>query len=124
MPSTGSERRNSVAQLYCYLAALVGLVLVVIGTTMGLFGAKDALLPELGLPAYAAESYLPRDAHGAPTAATEDERRAARDAAIADRRSAGINDLVNGAILAAVGLPTMVWHLRRGRRLAAPAPVG
>lgn len=121
VPRAEGVRRGSVVLLYMFVAALLGLALVVAGTVTVLFGAKDAAAPELGLPAYSSESYLPRDERGM-VVATEEERREARVTAVEDRRRSGIDGLVNGAILLAVGLPTMIWHLRRGRRLSAGSP--
>lgn len=103
-------------QLYFYAAALVGLGFVVVGATTALFGLKAAALPELGLPSYAYEQYLSRDEDGV-IEATDAELAQARGRAIDERRSLGADDMLSGAILVAVGTPTMVWHLRRGRRL-------
>lgn len=127
--SEATQRRNWVVLLYFYVAALVGLGLVITGTTIALFGAKTVALPELGLSSYTFESSLPRDDRGT-VAASETERQAARDNAIRERRSEGANDLINGTILLVVGLPIMIWHLRRGRRVGTapgqspgPAPM-
>lgn len=118
--TTAAARRNWVVLLYFYAAALVGLGFVVVGMTTALFGLKAAALPELGLPAHAYEGGLPRDEDG-DVRASEAERAAARERAIDDRRSHGVDDVLSGAILVVVGAPTMVWHLRRGRRLT-PVP--
>lgn len=106
--------------LYFYLAALVGLGLVIAGTTIGLFGVKDLAFPRLSLSSYSYESNLRRDAQG-NIVASEQERQAARQRAIDDRRREGGDNVVDGVILAAVGLPTLVWHLRGARRIG-PIP--
>ncbi|HEY4005653.1 MAG TPA: hypothetical protein VGM60_10785 [Pseudonocardia sp.] len=115
---TAAGRRPWVVLLYFYLAALVGFGFVITGVTTGLFGAKELAFPELGISSYTYDSALRRDKDGT-IIATDAERSAARARAVEDRRREGADDLVDGAILAAVGLPTMIWHLRRGRRVGA-----
>lgn len=112
-------RRAWVVLLYFYLAALVGLGFVIAGVTNALFGIKDIAFPQLGVASYSYESSLHRDAQGNITA-TEAERAAARQRAIDDRRREGADNLVDGVILAAVGAPVLIWHLRRGRRAGEP----
>jgi len=110
-------RRPWVVLLYFYLAALIGLGFLIAGTTTALFGVKDLAFPQLGISSYSYDSALHRDAQG-NVISTESERAAARQAAIDDRRRDGLDSLVNGVILAAVGTPTLVWHLRRARRVS------
>lgn len=116
---SAQTRRAWVVLLYFYLAALVGLGFVITGVTNALFGIKDITFPQLGVASYSYESSLHRDGQGNITA-TEAERAAARQRAIDDRRREGADNLVDGVILAAVGAPVLVWHLRRGRRLGEP----
>jgi hypothetical protein len=113
-------KRSWVVLLYFYAAALVGLGFVVTGVTMALFGAKDALFPGLGLSRYSYEYPVPPDL-GPLTEPTEEQRRAAKDRAIADRRGSGLDGMLNGLIIAGVGTPVLVWHLKRGRALSAAA---
>ena len=94
------RRRHWIVLLYFYLSALVGLSFVITGTTMALFGVKDAALPELGLQRYEYESRPKQDA-------------------MDERRRAGVDRLLSGVIVAAVGGPVLVWHLKRGRRSGA-----
>lgn len=108
-------KRSWVVLLYYYLAALVGLGFVVTGITMALFGAKSALLPGLGLPRYEYQYNVPPDASGQPGEPTEEQLRVAKDRAIDERRSHGLDDLLSGLIIAGVGAPVLVWHFRRGR---------
>lgn len=118
-------RRNWIALLYFYVAALVGLGFFITGITTGLFAAKELTFPELGLSTSSYESTLRHDPQGV-IIATDAERERARDRELSDRRREGGSDLVDGIILIAVGLPTLVWHLRRARRLGTPgeAPPG
>jgi hypothetical protein len=113
-------KRSWVVLLYFYVAALVGLGFVVAGITMALFGAKDALFPGLGLPRYSYEYPAPPD-FGMPTEPTEEQRRAAKDRAIDERRGGGLDGMLSGLIIAGVGAPVLVWHLTRGRALSAAA---
>jgi hypothetical protein len=111
-----SGRRPWVVLLYFYLAALVGLGFVITGTTQALFGAKKLAFPELGIQSYSYESGLHRDAQGNITA-TDAERTTARQRALDDARQDGADSMVDGAILVLVGAPTLIWHLRRARRI-------
>jgi hypothetical protein len=119
---TAAGRRPWIVLLYFYVAALVGLGFVIAGTTTALFGAKDLAFPQLGVRSYSYESGLHRDDKGT-IVATDAERNAARQQAIDDNRQQGLDGLVNGIILLAVGTPTLVWHLRGARRVGArPEP--
>jgi hypothetical protein len=52
-----------------------------------------------------------------------DERAAARQRAVDDRRRNGASVLVDEVIVTAVGLPTLLWHLCRARRISSvPEP--
>lgn len=115
-----AARRNWIALLYFYVAALVGLGFLITGVTTGLFAAKQVIFPELGMSTSTYEGTLRRDPQGV-IIATDAEREQARQRELSDRRQEGASDLVDGVILIAVGLPTLVWHLRRARRLGAPA---
>lgn len=113
-------KRSWVVLLYFYAAALVGLGLVVAGVVTALFGAKDALFPGLGLSRYSYEYNVPPE-FGAPTEQTEEQRRAAKDRAVDERRGGGLDGMLSGLIIAGVGAPVLVWHLKRGRALSAAA---
>lgn len=130
-----STRRSWVVLLYFFAAALIGLGFVVTGVSMALFGVKDALFPSLGLPRYSYEVY-PYEAYPVPvrpskTEISEPERkteaeitqqeREAKTRAIDERRGNGVDRLLSGLIIAGVGAPVLVWHLRRGRALSAGA---
>ena len=139
-PDPQAQRRNWVVLLYFYLAALVGLGFVVTGATTALFGAKNALLPGLGVSPYAFEVrslYEPNpglERLGPPRtderneALRERRAREARSRAVEQRRSSGIDGMLSGLIILAVGVPVLVWHLKRARALnggvrnPAPAP--
>jgi hypothetical protein len=125
-------RRNWVPLLYFFLAALIGLGFVVVGTSMALLGAKDALFPSLGLPRYSYgvsefEAYpapAPVGADSAPPVkkSAEEvarEQRIAKAQAVDERRAMGLDQMLSGLVIAAVGAPVLVWHLRRGRALSA-----
>lgn len=121
-PEPQAAKRSSVVLLYFYAVALVGLALVVTGTIIALFGAKNALFPALGLPRYSYEyEAVPQDPLAPPVEPTEQQLRAAKDRAIDERRSSGLDGMLSGLILAGVGAPVLVWHLKRGRALHAGA---
>lgn len=113
-----AAKRSWVVLLYFYAAALVGLGFVVTGITMGLFGAKNALFPSLGVSSYSYEYPFPPDPLGLREP-TEQQRQAAQERAIDERRSRGLDDMLSGFIIAGVGAPVLVWHLKRGRALSA-----
>ncbi|HEU0088903.1 MAG TPA: hypothetical protein VFQ77_14860 [Pseudonocardiaceae bacterium] len=115
-----AAKRSWVVLLYFYLVALVGLGFVIVGITMALFGAKNALFPELGLPSYAYEHEFPQDP-GQFAEPTEEQLRSAKDRAVDDRRSSGLDGLLSGLIVAGVGMPVLIWHYRRGRALGTGA---
>jgi hypothetical protein len=112
-------KRSWIVLLYFYAAALVGLGFVITGVTLALFGAKDALFPGLGLPRYAYEYPVSPEGHmqREPT----EELRVAKDRAIDERRGGGLDSMLDGLIIAGVGTPVLVWHLKRGRALSAAA---
>ncbi|MGH9190057.1 MAG: hypothetical protein ACRD0Q_08510 [Acidimicrobiales bacterium] len=126
------------APLYFYLAALVGLGFVVTGAAMALFGAKSALFPSLGLSRYAYEVPAPyetypgrerigpsktddRNAERESEAERERQAREARSRAIDERRSRGVDGMLSGLIVAGVGTPVLLWHLKRARALSVAA---
>lgn len=112
-------RRSWVVLLYFYMAALVGLGFLVVGATTFLFGAKDALVPQLGVSDYSYYEEYPPDPESGQT--SEDQAREARERAIDDRRNSGLDSMISGVLLAAVGAPVLVWHLKRARSLGDPA---
>jgi hypothetical protein len=122
-PESVAGRRPWIVLLYFYIAALVGLGFVITGATEALFGAKAMLVPQLGVQSSSYDYSLRRDAQGT-VVATDAERTAARERALDDRRREGADDLVDGAILLLVGAPTLIWHLRRGRRVGADPATG
>jgi hypothetical protein len=115
-----AAKRSWIVLLYFYLAALVGLGFVVTGLTLALFGAKNALFPSLGLPRYSYENDFSRDS-SKPEERTEEQLRASKDRAIDERRGGGLDSMLSGLIIAGVGTPVLVWHLKRGRALSAGA---
>jgi hypothetical protein len=128
-------RRSWVVLLYFFAAALIGLGFVVTGASLALFGVKDALFPSLGLPRYSYEVYgyeaYPAPVGPSKTEVQEPERkteaeiareqREAKARAIDERRSNGVDRMLSGLIIAGVGAPVLVWHLKRGRALSAGA---
>jgi hypothetical protein len=109
------KRRPWIVLLYFSLAALVGLGFVITGATMALFGAKEALFPGLGLTESDYKHRAPADIRGFPREPSEAELSKARKEALEDRRQDGAEGVVSGLIVAGVGAPVMVWHLKRGR---------
>jgi hypothetical protein len=111
-------KRPWVILLYFYIAALVGLGFLIGGTTTGLFGAKNLAFPQLTIRSYDYEGNLKRDQQG-NVVATDAEREAAKARAIDDKRRQGLDSLTDGVILVLVGAPTLIWHLRRAKRIGA-----
>ena len=130
-----ATRRSWVPIVYFFVAALIGLGFVVTGVSMALFGVKDALFPSLGLPRYAYEVY-PYEAYPAPVGPSRTdvpepvkrseaeiarEEHEAKARVIDERRGNGIDRMLSGLIIAGVGAPVLLWHLRRGRALSTGA---
>ncbi|MGH3693956.1 MAG: hypothetical protein ACRDRX_08220 [Pseudonocardiaceae bacterium] len=115
-----AAKRNWVVLFYFYLAALVGLGFVITGLTMGLLGAKNALFPGLGLPRYTYEQpFYPGDLANKPTPPTDQQLQEAKARAIGERRSGGLDGMLDGLIFAGVGTPVLIWHLKRARKLTS-----
>jgi hypothetical protein len=112
-----TTRRPWIILLYFYIAALVGLGFLITGTTQALYGGKDLAFPELTIRSYEYESSLRRDPQSSQIVATDAERAEARQRAIDDKRREGLDGVIDGAILIIVGAPTLLWHLRRARRI-------
>lgn len=120
-----ASKRAWVVLLYFYLAALVGLGFVISGTTVALFGAKDAAFPGLNVPRYSYEYDRPyyQEESGEAREPTEQELAEAKQRAIEDRRTSGLDSMINGLIITGVGTPVLIWHYRRARALStAPHP--
>ena len=113
-----TKRRHWIVLLYFYLVALIGLGFVVTGATMTLFGAKEAIFPGLGLSRYDYEFDLAEDQEGHPRGSEAEIERAKKEAK-EERRSGGVDGVVSGVIVAGIGAPIMIWHLRHGRRASA-----
>lgn len=110
-----SERRGRWLPLvYYYLATVVGLALVLVGTIGGLHGLVTAALPSTSPEVIFSEPRFDRD--GNPVAETAREK-AEREAEARDRARLGaFADAIRGGITGLVGAPVFVWHLRQARR--------
>ncbi len=116
-----AAKRNWVVHLYFYLAALVGLGFVITGLTMGFLGAKQALFPGLDLPRYTYEQPFYSGEAARPAPPTDQQLQEAKARAIEERRSGGLDGMLDGLIIAGVGAPVLIWHLTRARKLT-PTP--
>lgn len=116
-----AAKRSWVVLLYFYLAALVGLGFVITGLTMGLLGAKNAVFPGLDLPRYTYEQGVFTGGGDRPTPPTDKQLQEAKARATDDRRNSGLDGMLNGLIIAGVGAPVLLWHLKHGRALSAAA---
>ena len=113
------RRGRWVLFVYYYVAALIGLVMLLFGVVGGLRAAVQVALPqtadEVRYSYY--EPPLEDGGKGELTPAQEERRREeARQRAIENARTSGLADLLNGVILAGVGAPVLLWHLRHARR--------
>jgi hypothetical protein len=90
MNDTVIARRPSwIGLLYFYVAALIGLVFVLVGTTMALTGAAKGAVPSVHFdgPCEYCDS---------------------KD----DVRKNGLEDALSGGITDVIGAPVLIWHLR------------
>lgn len=94
MNETANERRFSwIGYLYFYVAALIGLGFVLVGTTMALTGAAKAALPSVY--------------YDGPCDYCDSEEEVRRN---------GLEDALSGGITNVIGAPVLIWHLRQARR--------
>ena len=100
---------------YYYAAALIGLVMVLVGAVGGLQSLVRVALPQTADEVrYIDEPYrFTPDGEPRPTAAELDR---IEEEAEDDARTSGLADFARGLITAGVGAPVMAWHLRQARR--------
>ncbi len=92
-------RHSWVAPVYYYLAALIGLLVVVVGALMAVNALMDAIFFEEA-PGTAVEGF-----QGFEDVGGFDEDRGDK-----------LEGVVRGLMTAAVGAPVVWWHLRQARR--------
>lgn len=110
--------RHWVAQLYYYVAALVGLILVVFGSIMFAMGLKQAAFPDLGFQSYACSDY---DLDEVGERCTPSQKEEQQDQELDNRREDGVSQAIDGLLVAGIGAPILYWHLRQTRRSSEPA---
>jgi hypothetical protein len=113
---TSPSRRWSTP--YYYAAALIGLVMVLAGVVGGLSGLVQAALPQTSEEVLYLEPFA-YGPEGEPEELSAEEEERRRQQALDDARAIGVAEALRGAILAAVGAPVLVWHLRQARRREA-----
>lgn len=113
-----SDKRGKwIVFAYYYLAALIGLVMMVIGAVKGLNGLVRVALPETSSEVrYATEPYRYGGPDGKPEKLSRAEEARIEEEAKEDARNVALGDLLTGAVTAGVGAPVMAWHLRQARR--------
>lgn len=113
-----TEKRGKwVVFAYYYLAALIGLVMMVIGSVKGLNGMVRFALPETSSEVrFATEPYRYAGPDGKPEKLSPAEEERLEDEAKEDARNIALGDLLTGLVTAGVGAPVMAWHLRQARR--------
>ena len=117
---TDAKRGRWVVFAYYYLAALIGLIMLVVGAVMAGHGLVRFALPETSDEVrWATEPYrfaaLGPDEKG-PKPPSEAELKRIREEAIDHARTSALGDMLTGVVTAAVGAPVMAWHLRQARR--------
>jgi hypothetical protein len=96
-PEANQARKSSwVTLLYYYLAALTGLVIVIVGAIMAVNSGVDAIFFEPPAQPSAEQNVYCYDCPN-------------------DRGDA-LEDALKGALTAAVGFPIFLWHIRNARR--------
>ena len=113
-----TERRGKwIVFAYYYLAALIGLVMVMIGAVGGLNGLVRFAVPETSDEVrYATEPFRYSEPDGRPRRLSASEEERLEREAKEDARNIALGDLLTGAVTAGVGAPVMAWHLRQARR--------
>lgn len=116
-------RGRWISLLYYYLAAMVGLVITLVGIIGGLQALVGAAFPQLSDEVRFSHQEL-RSPESAPPlkrgrdrdAPTEGELAAIRDEAEERARLNGFAGGLRGLIAALVGAPVFLWHIRQARR--------
>lgn len=116
-PVMSDKRGRWIVFAYYYLAALIGLVMMVIGGVKGLNGLVHMAVPETSNEVrYATERYRYEGPEAKPEKLSRAEEARLEEEAKEDARNVALGDLLTGAATAAVGAPVMAWHLRQARR--------
>lgn len=98
MNDTSTTRRPSwIGLLYFYVAALIGLGFVLVGTTMALTGAAKAVVPSVY--------------YDGPCEYCDSKEHVRKD---------GLENALSGGITNVIGAPVLIWHLRQARRRDTP----
>ncbi|MFN2610381.1 MAG: hypothetical protein ABR507_05850 [Actinomycetota bacterium] len=106
---------------YYYLATVVGLTIVLVGTIGGLQGLISVAVPQVSEDVRFSSPEFPPDQKAVVSTPAqrerfESDRKEARVRAIKDARLGGIGDALRGLVAALVGAPVFFWHLRQARR--------
>lgn len=116
-------RGRWISLLYYYLAAMVGLVITLVGIIGGLQALVGAAFPQLSDEVRFSEQQFRSPEVEPPLrkgrdrdAPTEGELAAARDEAEERARLNGFAGGLRGLIAALVGAPVFLWHIRQARR--------
>lgn len=102
--------------VYYYLAAAIGLVILLVGLIGGLRGLVTAALPSISDEVRYAASGPVFDRNGRMVTPTPREETRARADAEERARIGGFADALYGAVAVLVGTPVFVWHLSQARR--------
>ena len=94
-PNVPTTKPSWVSLLYFYLAALTGLIIVIVGAIMAVNSGVDALFFEPVDRPPGEDFYC----YGC-----------------ADDRGDELKEALKGVLVAAVGMPIFLWHIRHARR--------
>lgn len=117
-------RRSWIGTAYYYIASLIGLAMIIAGTVGMLQSGLDALFPR------ASSDYQWRsvpepifvDGRDTPATPSPAEKRARQQEAVDQIRAESTRDAVGSGIIAAVGAPVFLWHIRRARAREEETP--
>lgn len=107
-----ARRGRWIPLVYYYLAAVVGLTILLVGITGALYGLTIAAFPQISPEARFTEPRIAPD--GKPLDETDESR--AKEEALERARLGGVERGLRGLIAMIVGGPVFFWHLRQARR--------
>ncbi len=113
----GEPRRGRwITPAYYYLAALVGLAILLVGLIGGLQGLVQAAFPKTSEDVRYASEPTDYGPEGEEVTVSEPERMRRRAVAIDAARLAGLGQALDGLVAGTVGAPVFLWHLKQARR--------
>lgn len=111
-----TRRGRWIPLVYYYLAAAIGLTIMLVGLIGGLHGLVKSAIPAIADEVRFADVERPIGPDGRREEISEPERERRKAEAIENARLSGFAAALEGLVTAAVGAPVFFWHVRQARR--------